>query len=75
MLVLTRKIDQSIAVGGTESFEHLLKITVLSIGSGTVRLGFEVDSSVPIHRMEVWERIRSAAATDGHGEFVDVAIA
>ena len=57
MLVLTRKIEQSIAIGGVTGLEHLLKITVLSIGKGNVRLGFEVDASVPIHRWEVWERI------------------
>ncbi|MBC8117312.1 MAG: carbon storage regulator [Candidatus Saccharimonas sp.] len=57
MLVLTRKIEQSIAVGGATGFERLLKITVLAIGNGNVRLGFEVDASVPIHRWEVWQRI------------------
>lgn len=57
MLVLTRKLEQSIAVGGATGLEHLLKITVLSIGHGNVRLGFEVDASVPVHRWEVWERI------------------
>lgn len=57
MLVLTRKIEQSIAVGGATGFERLLKITVLEIGNGKVRLGFEVDASVPVHRWEVWERI------------------
>jgi hypothetical protein len=29
-----------------------------------VRLGFEVDAGVPVHRWEVWERIR---AGDGPG--------
>jgi len=57
MLVLTRKTDQSIAVGGTNGFEHLLKITVLGVARGGVRLGFEVDSSVPVHRWEVWQQI------------------
>ena len=57
MLVLTRKLDQSIAVGGATGFEQLLKITVLEVGNGRVRLGFEVDASVPVHRWEVWERI------------------
>lgn len=60
MLVLTRKSEQSIAVGGTAGFEHLLKITVLGISNGNVRLGFEVDGSVPVNRWEVWERICAA---------------
>ncbi len=63
MLVLTRKLEQSIAVGGTAGFEHLLKITVLGISNGNVRLGFEVDGSVPVNRWEVWERICAAEVT------------
>jgi carbon storage regulator CsrA len=57
MLVLSRKTQESVAVGGSEGFEHLLKITVLDIKNGRVRLGFEVDAAVAIHRWEVWERI------------------
>jgi carbon storage regulator CsrA len=48
-------------VGGTDGFEHLLKVTVLEVNGQNVRLGFEVDESVPVHRWEVWERIRLAA--------------
>ena len=57
MLVLTRKIEQSIAIGGATGLEHLLKITVLEIRGGSVKLGFEVDADVPVHREEVWQRI------------------
>jgi carbon storage regulator CsrA len=39
----------------------LLKVTVLEIDGGKVRLGFEADKDVPIHRWEVWERIHSGA--------------
>jgi carbon storage regulator CsrA len=34
-----------------------MKITVLDIQGAKVRLGFEVDPAVPVHRAEVWERI------------------
>jgi carbon storage regulator CsrA len=64
MLVLTRKRMQSVVVGGTVGFERLLKVTVLEFQGSAVRLGFEVDSSVPVHRWEVWERIRSGGRTD-----------
>jgi carbon storage regulator len=57
MLVLTRKAQESVVVGGTEGFDRLLKVTVLEIQGGKVRLGFEVDADVPVHRQEVWERI------------------
>lgn len=58
MLVLSRKTQESVVVGGSVGFERLLKVTVLQINGGNVRLGFEVDSAVPVHRWEVWERIR-----------------
>ena len=71
MLVLTRKTEQSIAVGGATGLEHLLKITVLEVGNGRVRLGFEVDASVPVHRWEVWERILAESRTDVRAEGVE----
>lgn len=58
MLVLTRKNEESIVVGGSKGFEHVMRITVLEIGSGRVKLGFEVDREVPVHREEVWEKMR-----------------
>jgi carbon storage regulator CsrA len=59
MLVLTRKKEEAVMVGGAAGFERLLKVTVLEIEGGTVRLGFEVDAVVPVHRLEVWERLRA----------------
>jgi carbon storage regulator CsrA len=64
MLVLSRKIQESVVVGGSDGFERLLKVTVLEIAFGKVRLGFEVDKEVPVHRSEVWERIHSARRAD-----------
>ena len=59
MLVLSRKSMESVVVGGSGRFERMLKVTVLEIDGGRVRLGFEVDSDVPVHRLEVWERIHN----------------
>ncbi len=59
MLVLSRKCRESVVVGGTESFHRLLKVTVLGIQGSNVKLGFEVDTSVPVHRSEVWERLKA----------------
>ena len=61
MLVLTRKSMESVVVGGSGRFERMLKVTVLEIKNGRVRLGFEADASVPVHRSEVWERIRATS--------------
>jgi sRNA-binding carbon storage regulator CsrA len=40
--------------------EETLKVTVLEIGRGKVRLGFEVAADVPVNRWEVWQRIRAS---------------
>jgi carbon storage regulator CsrA len=64
MLVLTRKSQESVVVGGDNRFERLLKVTVLEISDGKVRLGFEVDEAVPVHRWEVWARIRASGRPD-----------
>jgi carbon storage regulator len=60
MLVLSRKNRESVVVGGSDGFHRLLKVTVLGIQGAKVKLGFEVDSDVPVHRSEVWERIRDS---------------
>jgi carbon storage regulator CsrA len=57
MLVLSRKSQESVVVGHPDSKKHMLTVTVLEIEGGKVRLGFQGDSAVPIHRFEVWERI------------------
>lgn len=57
MLVLTRKNREAVVVGGPCRPEQMLKVTVLGIVGGKVRLGFEVADGVPVHRWEVWERI------------------
>jgi carbon storage regulator len=59
MLVLSRKIQESVVVGSSDGFERLLKVTVLEIAGRKVRLGFDVDSAVPVHRLEVWEKIQA----------------
>jgi carbon storage regulator CsrA len=64
MLVLSRKMQESVVVGGCDGFERLLKVTVLEIEGGKVRLGFEVDKDVPVHRWEVWERILAGGRPD-----------
>ena len=69
MLVISRKTNESVIVGGNDRCERMLKVTVLEINGSRVRLGFEVDSDVPVHRFEVWERfqagLRRASSPDG----------
>ena len=44
-------------VAGGGGFQGLLKVTVLEVTGGKVKLGFEVAADIPVHRLEVWERI------------------
>jgi carbon storage regulator len=58
MLVLSRKTQESMVVGGSVNSEPTMVVTVLQIRGGRVTLGFDMAKDVPIYRQEVWERIR-----------------
>ena len=64
MLVLSRKHRESVVVGCPSGFERLVKITVLEIREGRVRLGFEAGANFPVHRWEVWERLRAGGRAE-----------
>ena len=59
MLVWSRKSAESVVVGGSDGLERMLKVTVLEIKGGRVRLGFEGNKSVAVHREEVWEQLQA----------------
>jgi len=63
MLVLSRKNRESVVVNGTNGFDRKIIVTVLEIKGGKVRLGFDADADVPVHRLEVWERIHAGSPT------------
>ena len=56
MLVLTRKRQESVDIGGG------ISIKVLEIRGNHVKLGIEAPEGVPIHRHEVTERIAADAS-------------
>jgi len=58
MLVLSRKYGERIRISDT------VTLTVLEVRGGTVRLGFEAPADVPIHREEVYLRIRDERPLD-----------
>jgi carbon storage regulator CsrA len=64
MLVFTRKSRESVVVGDVDDIERILKVTVLEIARGRVKLGFDVCEDVPVHRWEVWQRICAKAGRD-----------
>jgi len=75
MLVLTRKSQESVVVGGITGGNRTVTVTVLEIRGGSVRLGFEAPAKVTIHRLELSERLMKgkagAAGVDGPQDPVD----
>jgi len=51
MLVLSRRADESLFIGDD------IKITVLDIRGGQVRIGITAPDSIKVHREEVYKRI------------------
>ncbi len=52
MLVLTRKINQSIVIGDD------VEVVVLEVRGEQVRLGIKAPRSVVVHRKEIYEQIQ-----------------
>lgn len=67
MLVLSRKVQESVMLGGGGGLERVLKVTVLDVARGKVKLGFEVDGDIPVHRLELWERMCARGELSGRG--------
>jgi carbon storage regulator len=59
MLVLTRRIGEIIRIG-----PHIV-VTVLGVNGNQVRFGIEAPKDVPVHREEVFERIKHERSTAG----------
>ena len=63
MLVLARKSRESIVVGGADNLNQMVRVTVVEVRKGIVKLGFEANDDVAIYREEVWDRIRAERQT------------
>jgi carbon storage regulator CsrA len=59
VLVLARKNKESVVIAASDNSHELVRVTVVDICEGRVKLGFEADRGVPIHREEIWERVRA----------------
>ncbi|MFC1614780.1 carbon storage regulator CsrA [Gemmatimonadota bacterium] len=63
MLILTRKLGESIAIGDQ------IKVTLIEIQGKQVKIGVNAPKNVSIHRQEIYERIvgenlRASMASD-----------
>lgn len=61
MLILTRRISESIIIGDD------VKITVLGVKGNQVRLGIDAPKDLSVHREEIYERIRHEKKEDDSG--------
>lgn len=52
MLVLTRKVNQSIVIGDE------IEVVVLEVRGEQVRIGVKAPRTVAVHRKEIYEQIR-----------------
>jgi carbon storage regulator len=52
MLVLSRKIGESVIIGGK------IVVTVVRVDGETVRVGIAAPADVPVHRREVYDEIQ-----------------
>lgn len=64
MLILTRRLGETIAIGDD------IKITFLDVSGRQVRIGIEAPKNVPVHRGEIYRSIQEqnlqAAASDAN---------
>ena len=54
MLILTRKVGESVLIGDD------ISITVLSVRGNQVKLGVQAPKEVSVHREEIFQRIQQS---------------
>jgi carbon storage regulator CsrA len=59
MLVLTRRVDETLMVGDE------VTVTVLGVKGGQVRIGINAPRDVGVHREEIYERIQAEKRDNG----------
>jgi carbon storage regulator len=55
MLILTRRVGETVMIGND------ISVTVLGVKGNQVRVGIQAPKDTPVHREEVFERIRGEA--------------
>ena len=61
MLILTRRTGETVMIGND------VTLTVLGVKGNQVRIGINAPKSVPVHREEIYERIKRELQGDVDG--------
>jgi len=73
MLVLTRRLDQSLMIGDPKKPDECIEVTVTGVKGDEVRIGVNAPRAVTVDRKEIWEdkqqegRAGTQAAPPAHG--------
>jgi len=66
MLVLARKNNESVILEDGDGLKHLVRVTVIEIGRGVVKLGFVAKKNISVNREEIWKRLLADRMTESH---------
>ena len=62
MLILTRRVGETLVIGDN------ITVTVLGVKGNQVRIGVNAPKDIPVHREEIYERIKREQEGDGAAE-------
>ena len=65
MLILTRRVGESVVIGGD------VTITVLGVKGNQARIGVNAPKEITVHREEIHERIKRESVTPAAGSAVE----
>ena len=66
MLILTRRVGETLMIGDD------VTVTVLGVKGNQVRIGVNAPKEIPVHREEIYERIKREQEAASQGQVAQV---